>query len=122
MLFVTNSMTDCCSKIILLQISTVLMLTKALCFSIVKIAENRLFSFQSGDFTTKALPPNFHANIAEKVQRQSILQKKFDEVSVKKKLNEKKVERSPKQRTGQHRFGKLSAFCIWSYFYDYKIL
>lgn len=53
-------------KIILLQISTVPMLTKALCFSIVKIAENRLFSFQSGDFTTKALPPNFHANIAER--------------------------------------------------------
>ena len=26
------------------------------------------------------------------------------------------------KRTGQHRFGKLSAFCIWSYFYDYKIL
>lgn len=53
-------------KIILLQISTAPMLTKALCFSIVKIAENRLFSFQSGDFTTKALPPNFHANIAER--------------------------------------------------------
>lgn len=39
---------------------------KSVMFSIVKIAENRLFSFQSGDFTTKALPPNFHANIAER--------------------------------------------------------
>lgn len=45
----------------------------------------------------KALPPNFHANIAEKVQRQSILQKKFDEVSVKKKLNEK-VEKKPETK------------------------
>lgn len=85
MQFVTNSMTDCCSKIILLQISTVPMLTKALCFSIVKIAENRLFSFQSGDFTTKALPPNFHANIAERSSTAEYPSKKFDEVSVKEK-------------------------------------
>lgn len=94
----TNSMTDCCSKIILSQISTVPMLTKALCFSIVKIAENRLFSFQSGDFTTKALPPNFHANIAERSSMAEYpSKKKFDEVSVKKKLNEK-VEKKPETK------------------------
>lgn len=39
---------------------------KSVMFFDCKIAENRLFSFQSGDFTTKALPQNFHANIAER--------------------------------------------------------
>ena len=94
----TNSMTDCCSKIISLQISTVPMLTKALCFSIVKIAENRLFSFQSGDFTTKALPQNFSCKYCRKKFNGRVsFKKKFDEVSVKKKLNEK-VEKKPQTK------------------------
>lgn len=90
----TNSMTDCCSKIILLQISTVPMLTKRYVFDcedcgkpLVQLSKWRLHNKSfTAEFSCKYCRKKFNGRVSFK--------KKFDEVSVKKKLNEK-VEKKP---------------------------